>query len=322
MMTKPDFEKKQIIIVFTMDGDKVSFKNDNLIVTDCDGKIKHQSTCYRIFALYIIGHMSITSGLIERSHKFCFPIYLMTSSFRTIDIIGHHTQGNTLIRRIQYSERNTDLAKLIIENKIMNQKSVLERQRINNWALKEALSEMDNILISIKNSDDNIRSVMGLEGNAAKIYFKNNFNNIDWNGRRPRVKDNVVNATLDIGYTLLFNYIDSMLSIYGFDSYCGFLHTEFYLRKSLTCDMVEPFRPLIDWQVRKAFNLGQIKEEHFNCVNNRYLLDIRYNKDYVKFLMKPILENKDRIFSYFQSFYRAFAKRANIEDYPKFTIEV
>lgn len=140
---------------------------------------------------------------------------------------------------------------------------------------------------------------MGLEGNAARIYFDQNFDNVKWNGRRPRVKDNAVNAVLDIGYTLLFNFIDSMLTLYGFDTYRGVLHTEFYLRKSLTCDLVEPFRPLVDWQVRKALNLGQIKEEHFNISNGRYLLDIRYNKDYVKFLMKPIMDRKTDIFLYF-----------------------
>ena len=95
-----------------------------------------------------------------------------------------------------------------------------------------------------------------------------------------------------------------MLNLYGFDTYYGVLHREFYMRKSLVCDLVEPFRPLIDWQVRKSINLGQIKEEHFNNVNGRFLLDIQYNKHYVKMLSKPLMDNKDRIFTYVQSYYR------------------
>ena len=46
-MSTRDFEHKQIAFVFTTEGEKISFKNDNLIVSDTDGKIKHQSTCYR-----------------------------------------------------------------------------------------------------------------------------------------------------------------------------------------------------------------------------------------------------------------------------------
>ena len=137
-------------------------------------------------------------------------------------------------------------------------------------------------------------------------------------GRIPKIKPDFVNSTLDIGYTILFNIIDCMLNLYGFDTYRGVYHREFYMRKSLSCDMMEPFRPLIDWQVRKAINLGQCKIEHFNECNGRYLLDIRHNKDYIAFLMKPLLDNKEEIFRYFQSYYRSFMKQKNISDFPKF----
>lgn len=321
MMTRPDFEKKQIVIAFTMDGEKVSFQNDNLIVKDSDGKVIHQSTCYRVFALFIIGHITITSGIIERSHRFGFPIYLMTSSLRTIDIIGHRTEGNTQLRIAQYCRDNSQIARQIISNKITNQINTLKRQRINNWEIKDAIAQLSKINDQVLSNEENLRSLMGLEGNAAKIYFKHNFDSSYWSGRRPRVKDNMVNSILDIGYTILFNYIDAMLSIYGFDTYYGVLHTQFFMRKSLTCDMVEPFRPLIDWQVRKSINLGQFKESHFNISNKRYLLDIRHNKEYVRTLIKPILESRMEIFLYFQSFYRSFMRDSEIENYPKYIIE-
>jgi len=320
MMTKPDYEKKRLMFVFTNEGEKVSFSNDNVIVSDQDGNVIHQSTCYRIFALFIIGHITITSAIIEKAHKFCFSIYLMTPSFRTIDVIGHRTEGNTQLRKLQYTRDGAGVAKHIIINKIRNQCDTLALQRVNDWKLKEDITSLNAIMDSVSEYEGNVRGLMGLEGNAARIYFRQNFNNTEWSGRKPRIKDNIVNATLDIGYTLLFNYIDAMLSMYGFDTYCGMLHTEFYLRKSLTCDLVEPFRPLIDWQVRKAINLGQIKEEHFTKKDNRYLLKINFNKEYLKFLIKPIMDNRVRIFLYFQSFYRNFMKCSDAEDFPVFRI--
>ena len=73
MMSTRDFEHKQIAFVFTTDGEKISFKNDNLIVTDKDGKIKHQSTCYRLFALFICDVIAaaITVGLNLFPTLFC-----------------------------------------------------------------------------------------------------------------------------------------------------------------------------------------------------------------------------------------------------------
>ena len=54
MMSTRDFECKQIAFVFTSKGEKISFKNDNLLILDEEGKVKHQSTCYRLFLLFII----------------------------------------------------------------------------------------------------------------------------------------------------------------------------------------------------------------------------------------------------------------------------
>ena len=81
MLNASDFSKKQIIFLFTNQGEKLSFSNVNIIVKDKEGKIKHQSTCYRLFMVCVVGNISITSGLIQRSKKFGFSICLMTTTF-------------------------------------------------------------------------------------------------------------------------------------------------------------------------------------------------------------------------------------------------
>ena len=77
MLTAPDFKEKQIIFALLSHGERLSFKNDNVIISDESG-IKHQSSCYRLFALFIVGHISITSGLLHRAKKFGFSIVMMT----------------------------------------------------------------------------------------------------------------------------------------------------------------------------------------------------------------------------------------------------
>lgn len=88
MLNANDFKKKQIIFLFTNEGDKLSFLNDNIIVKNKEGEIKYQSTCYRLFMICVVGNISITSGLIQRSKKFGFSICLMTTTFKMYEILG------------------------------------------------------------------------------------------------------------------------------------------------------------------------------------------------------------------------------------------
>ena len=78
-------------------------------------------------------------------------------------------------------------------------------------------------------------------------------------------------------HTMLFNIVDAILQVYGFDTYYGVFHKCFYMRKSLVCDLMEPIRPVVDYQVRKSINLGQCKENDFEVINNRWCLKYKSN---------------------------------------------
>ncbi len=319
MITLPDFNKKQIVFVFFNDGDKLSVLNDNLIVKDLNGNIKCQCSCYRLFLVFAIGNITITSPLIQKAHKFGFFIALMSAGFKINSIIGACKDGNTLLRKKQYVYSGIDIAKIIIENKIGNQLIELKSVRNKNIAIKDAITYMQEYKDKI-GLTQNLNELMAYEGLASKIYFRNHFNNVCWQGRQPRIKRDFVNSSLDMGYTLLFAFIEALLLSYGFDVYCGVMHKEFYMRKSLVCDIVEPFRPIIDHELKKGINLKQIKEEDFIVINHQYRLKWCESARYVRLFMTPIIENKDIIFSYIQEFYRAFMKELDFCNYPTFNL--
>lgn len=275
MMNINEFEKKQILFVFLNAGERVSFSNDNIVIKDAAGNLKHQSTCYRLFMVFIVGHISVTSGLLQKSHKFGFVIVLMTPGLRIYEFIGGKMEGNVLLRRHQYAYNGLELGKQIIKNKISNQRLLLAEQREKTPSVIEAINKIKEYEKSIDDYTGDLTGLLGFEGSAARVFFPNHFNNIEWHGRKPRIKPRIkpdyINSTLDIGYTLLFDFIDALLNVYGFDTYCGVLHREFYMRKSLVCDLVEPFRVLIDRQIKKSINLAQCKEDDFALINNKYL---------------------------------------------------
>ena len=319
MLSANDFSKKQIIFLFTNTGEKLSFSNDNIVIKDKEGKIKHQSTCYRLFMVCVVGNISITSGLIQRSKKFGFAICLMSTTFRVYEIIGSRMEGNTMLRKRQYEYTQNDIGRKIEQNKIANQMDTLKNIRKKTEEIKEGIEFLQDMIDKL-NEPLNYLEVMGIEGNAARVYFTRVFNNVKWNGRKPRIKNDYINVTLDIGYTMLFNFVDAILQIYGFDTYYGVFHKCFYMRKSLVCDLMEPMRPIVDYSVRKAINLEQCKKEDFEVYDNRWVLKYKMNSKYIQFLMKDILEYKDEIFVYIQKYYRFFMKMKSVEELPRFKV--
>ena len=119
----------------------------------------------------------------------------------------------------------------------------------------------------------------------------------------PRTRNDIPNLLLDIGYTMLYNILEAHLNLYGFDIYKGVYHTAFYERKSLVCDLVEPFRCLIDRQLRKSYNLGQIDEKDFVRKQGEYQIKPECRVKYLRLLLTPVLEQKEMIFQYVKSFY-------------------
>ena len=268
----------------------------------------------------VIGNISITSGLIQRSKKFGFSICLMSTTFKVYEVLGARMEGNTLLRTHQYAYQDNEIGRKIEQNKIVNQRNALKKIRSKNEYVKEGVGLLNEMVEKLDATQDYL-TIMGVEGNAAKVYFPRIFDCVNWNGRKPRIKSDYLNVTLDIGYTMLFNIVDAMLQVYGFDTYYGVFHKCFYMRKSLVCDLMEPMRPIIDYAVRKAIRLGQCKADDFGQDKNRWYLEWKNNPAYIRFLMEAILEYKDAIFLYVQQYYRFFMKMKSVENMPLFLYE-
>jgi CRISP-associated protein Cas1 len=317
MLTAPDFQQKQIVVALISHGEKLSFKNDNIVITNDDG-IKYQSTCYRLFALFVVGHITVTTGLLQRAKKFGFSIVFLTHGLTPYGCWQVKAEGNVLLRRKQYAYTSNAIAQHLVSNKIDQQIEVLQKRRNKSEALKEAIFQLESYKGRLPNDTLDLEQILGIEGIASRVYFQQMFDEIGWRGRKPRVKPDIANCLLDIGYTQLFNFIDALLNLYGFDTYQGVYHQVFYQRKSLVCDLVEPFRPLVDDCIRKAHMLKQIHDEDFDFNNGQYLLKVSESKKYIALLLKSLLENKQEIFMYIQGYYRAFMQDKPIESYPVF----
>lgn len=321
MLSEPDFIQKKILLFVPKNGDKISFKNDNLVMLDENNKIKIQISCYKIFSVFVVGGFSVTTGIIERSKKFGFSIVFFTHSFKVYEMINFKMEGNTVLRKKQYlNEISDEIGKQIIINKIENQKFMLKK--IRDVSNTEGIILLEENIRKLLKNTYNSYEIMGIEGIASKVYFNRMFKEFDWKGRQPRLKRDKINLLLDIGYTILFNYIEAILNIYGFDIYKGNLHKEFYKRKSLVCDMIEPFRPIVDYKIRKSFNLGIFEHYEFYVENNQYRLKWQYSSEYTKLILEEIIKYRTNIFRYIQDYYRWFMKGKEISAFPSVRLDV
>ncbi len=318
MLSAPDFEQKKIIIAVLSQGEKISFKNDNIVISDASA-IKHQSSCYRLFALFVVGNMTITTGLLQRAKKYGFSIFLMSYGLTPYGNWLAKAEGNVLLRRKQYAYQGNEIAQHLIINKIDQQIKNLKKRRHKSDELKQAIQSLQEYQQRLPNSEYGIQEILGIEGISSRVYFKWMFDEMAWIGRKPRVKQDITNLLLDIGYMQLFNIMDALLNLYGFDTYQGVYHQTFYQRKSLVCDLVEPYRPIVDLTLRNAYKLGQIKPEDFSCINGQYRLFGKLSEPYIALLLKGLLQHKQELFLYIQSYYRAFIQGKPIETYPIFT---
>ena len=320
MMSWPDFSYKQVIVhQIKNKGEKIRFRADNIVILDSEESVLLQHSCHRLFALFIIGDISLTSVLLKNSAKYRFPVILMNGNLKVVSRINCAAEGNTILRKKQYQlgGRALEIGKELIRQKISNQARLIKGLRRLSRENSDTLSCLSGINLDVV---EDVYQLMGIEGNASKAFFSSYFSPLNWNRREPRCKRDINNVLLDIGYTFLFNFIELMLSLYGFDLYCGVMHSFFYQRKSLVCDMIEPFRCIIDRRIRKAHNLGQINVSDFVFKNGMYALEWKEHNKYARLFLKDILEQKENIFKFCQQFYRWFMRDKEIKDFPQFRI--
>lgn len=316
MLSLPDFKEKQILFVKAGDAeiDKIKFLNDNICLSK-NGKIANRISCHKIFSLFIIGDCSLTSVLIRNCQNYGVSIFLLKNNFLNYAHLLSQADGNYLLREKQYAldgAQELEAAKKLVTNKIANQIFLLDDLNENESAVY--LRQIKDSVATAAGGKD----LLGMEGAAGKFFFQAYFRNFGWKRRLPRAKTDIANYLMDIGYTMLFNFSDAMLGIYGFDSYRGFYHKLFFQRKSLACDIMEPFRCVIDRQIVKSGNLGQIKNDDFKISKGSYYLGFENQEKYVRIFAQAIMDRKEDIFCYVRDYYYWLM---NGSDFPEFKVK-
>lgn len=302
MLTLPDFQEKKILFIYAEYGkdNLLKLTNDNIRFIR-DGETINQMSTHSILAVFVVGEMTITTALIKKLISQGISIFFLNQNLLTKAVIMSEAEGNFLLRERQYTcVKELTIASNIVLNKINAQEATLKKaKKIYD---KTVFTNARAMLQTVSNH----KQLLGIEGNVGKTYFQTFFADIGWNRRAPQTKEDINNVLLDIGYTYLFNYVDSLLRLFGFDTYKGYYHQLFFQRKSLVCDVMEPMRPIIDYQLIKSHNLKQIDEKDFVFKNGRFDFKQGFvtSKTYSSIFLEAINHNKEAIYTFVLQFYR------------------
>ncbi len=149
----------------------------------------------------------------------------------------------------------------IVAEKIRKQADFLDELEMLNEAslLRSYLSQIEP------------HDITNREGHAAKVYFNALFG-MDF----TRSEENMTNAALNYGYSIILSAFNREIAAHGYLTQLGIFHDNMFNHFNLSCDLMEPFRILVDRKV-KAMKICDFssEEKHFlvNALNDTVILD-------------------------------------------------
>ena len=134
------------------------------------------------------------------------------------------------------------------------------------------------------------RDATNREGHAAKVYFNALFG-MDF----TRSEENLTNAALNYGYSMILSAFNREIVAHGYLTQLGIFHDNMFNYFNLSCDLMEPFRILVDRRVKvmKLTEFGN-EEKHFLADILNETVNISHTKqtvlNAVKFYCRSIFE--------------------------------
>ncbi|MFD2654667.1 type II CRISPR-associated endonuclease Cas1 [Gracilibacillus thailandensis] len=240
-------------IIHITNVDQLSLQLDNLKVKKSDDELK--IPLRDIFAIIIEDlTCKLTSRLMIELSKNNILVLLCNQKYLPECVIqpvtGHALQFRQMMKQLNWThDLKGILWKEIIQRKIINQAEVMRR----NYIEKNRIAKLNELATKVENQDTS-----NVEGQAARIYFNSFF---DENYTRSN-QNYIENAALNYGYAIAHSAIARTIVAKGLISGLGIYHRGERNPHNLASDIIEPFRPIIDYFVVKHPPDGYLTKDY------------------------------------------------------------
>lgn len=204
----------------------------------------------------------LLSALTEKKIKVIFCDQKRNPIAELLPYHGSHDSSAKIRTQISWSQETKDAVwREIVAEKIRKQAEFLQELG------KETQAE----LLWSYVGEVELADTTNREGHAAKVYF-----NALYGTDFTRSADVPVNAALNYGYSIILSAINREVSANGYLTQLGIFHNNMFNHFNLSCDLMEPFRILIDRLVydMKPKEFGKDEKHHiWNCLDQHVLID-------------------------------------------------
>lgn len=263
---------------------KISYKNRFLVVKqDNDEKYIHLSEIDTIVVDSI--SVSISAYLLKEIADAKINMIFCDEKHNPFGELSpyysRHNSSKKIKEQIKWTNKcKDDLWMKIVKNKILNQSLMLNKIKNDKYDL--LTSYIDEVVSGDKTNR---------EGHAAKVYFNALFGK-DF----VRNNNDNINAALNYGYAILLSTINKEVISCGYLTQLGIHHKNEFNEFNLSCDLMEPFRVIVDnfvyFNQERELNTNY-KLDIVNILNNSYKYQNKsYTlKDIIGLFVKNTLNN-------------------------------
>jgi CRISPR-associated protein Cas1 len=287
----PDVDTK--VLYVNTPGVTVAKKGETIVVKDKTDTLA-EVRIKDLHHLAVFGAAQISTALIQTLCEQDVPVSYFSMGGWFYGLTRGHGLTNVFTRIRQFARAGDPaqalvLARLFVYGKIRNQRTLLMRNHVEPPPLAlRALKHAASAALSAPNH----ATLLGIEGAAALVYFRNFAGMIkskddddipgleesdtertrdaqatftfDFKTRNRRPPRDPVNALLSLAYSLLARDCTVAALAVGFDPYIGLYHQPRFGRPALALDVMEEFRPIIaDSAVLTAINNRMLSPADF-----------------------------------------------------------
>lgn len=322
-----------------IDGENVVAKNGDKEITRRPLSI--------IEDIYCFNYNGCSTKLMKKCIKEGKNISFFSPEDEYMGTVKGVTKGNIFVRKAQFEQfANPDplLMQNVVATKLSNTRYLLKKFLKDHKHIDEDGS-ITKCIEYLESGIDRVYQytdrdiIMGIEGNCAKAYFdifnililqqKQDFH---FSNRTKRPPLDATNSLLSLMYTIVATMYTNALESVGLDSYYGFFHSLRSGRNSLSYDLVEEVRCLVERFVLNLINKRIIHIEDFKIKENGgfYLTKDGKNKVFKKWndyknekIYHQYLGNEIpiKLIPFVQSSLLSKYIRKEIEEYPNLILK-
>lgn len=178
---------------------------------------------------------ALISELIKNNVKIIFCDEKHNPESELAPYYGAHNSSDVVFRQINWDK----LSKEKVWTEIIRHKITKQKEFLGMLGYDIESSMLQGYLQEIQHND-----ITNREGHSAKVYF-----NAIWGLDFSRRTEGYVNSALNYGYAILLSCFNRIITAKGYLTQLGIWHKNEFNEFNLSCDLMEPFRILIDKKV-------------------------------------------------------------------------